>query len=304
MGNVTLKNQPILIDPALSAIDQGWEISGDLAKHSGCFSGIITSNTIVLEPGKSYIIIYEVVERVSGGVYAIMGGLNGINRTDIGVYTEQFNIPNGATDTTVKFYSDGVLSVGLTSVFPVLEDAANSITLGFNSEGNKWPTYYPFSVEMMLQFTTSLFSFKGGGLWRHNVNPVRNNFHGEQFDSKIIFIANTEYFKDKLWYNMRLDAKGNWSAPRITTAKTNQFPNGMETALKTGNFKLIDGKLWADILRDKKDPNFAGETELKSLFKGRMMQGGWLIVEMECKDTTEASLASVEIYYTEIERSL
>ena len=106
---------------------------------------------------------------------------------------------------------------------------------------------------------------------------------------------------------MRLDSKGAWFSPSLTTIADDKFPNGMASRLKKSNFKSIDGKLWADILRDMNDPNFAGISpdsarQLAGLFKGRRMQGGCLIVELECADTTEAKLLSADIYYTNVKR--
>src|SRR5690606_16772377 len=134
----------LLIDPVLASIDQGWVISGDTARHSGCFPGIITADSIEITAGKTWIVEYEVSEYTSGGVYVIAGGINGTNRTAKGSYTEQFEIPENSTDTSFKFYSDGELGVNFTAVYPVLENTSNGVTLGFNAEENKWTSYYSF----------------------------------------------------------------------------------------------------------------------------------------------------------------
>ena len=70
---------------------------------------------------------------------------------------------------------------------------------------------------------------------------------------------------------------------------------------------MIDGKLWADILNDINNPNFATivdpvQRRLKALFGGRKLQGGWLVVELQCNDATKAEISSCEVYYTDVMR--
>jgi len=83
----------------------------------------------------------------------------------------------------------------------------------------------------------------------------------------------------------------------------------MLSQLKKNNFKLVDNKLWADILNDVNDPNFAGisdptQRRLDALFGGRKMQGGWLVVDLECQDTQYHEISSVQTYFVETERSI
>lgn len=307
MTYVTLKNEPLLIDPILAVMDQGWTISNTIARHEGCFPGIITLKNKEVVPG-NYIIQFEVEEYTYGGVYPIVGGVNGINVTSLGLKTQAITVPSDPDDLEIKFYSDGTLGIKYMDIYPVSSEGEGAFTMGFNASENKWPSDYSFHPEYMLKYLDEFITFKDGKLWKHNVNPIRNNFYDVQYTSKIRLICNVDHQGNKLWYNLRLDSKGAWFAPYIATISDDQFPNGMETRLKKGNFKSIDGKLWADILRDMNDPNFAtiidpSDRKLQALFKGRKMQGCCLIIELECADTTEAKLSSVEVYYTDVKRT-
>jgi len=107
---------------------------------------------------------------------------------------------------------------------------------------------------------------------------------------------------------MRLDSTGGWYVASMITQPDDQFPNGMMTQMTKSNMKVIDGKRWADILRDMTDPNFSSISDPSiraavALFQGRMMQGGWTIVTLQCDDTTPATLISAEAYYIDVEKS-
>lgn len=309
MGFTTIENTAITLSPNELATWEGWSISEGIASHSGCFAGVIELIGIEVEEDKVYVVEYEIESYTSGGVYPIIGGVSGTNRTAIGVIKENITVPLGATDLTIKFYSNGELSIKYFNVYPLVSSGEGALTFGFNAGNNKWTSEYVMYPEFMVKFINDLISFKDGKLWIHNLNETRNLLHGVQSSSKIRFICNVEPQSNKLWFNIRLDSKGNWTAPTITTPQDDQFPNGMTSRLKKNNFRSEDGKLWADILRDMNDPNFADLTpdatrQLTALFKGRVMQGSYLIVELECSDTTEIKLLSAEVYYTNVNRTM
>lgn len=306
MPYINPKNTVLNIAPEQAAVDQGWVVSETIARHDGCFAGIITA-PFDLEAGLTWTIKYKVSEYTSGGVYAIAAGQNGTNRTALGEYSQDFVIAAGETNLTLKFYSDGTLGIEWLEAYPTVEEAP--VTFGFNIKENRFTSYYNLPAEMMLKISNDFFCFKDGRLWRQNVNTVRNNFFGVQYTSKIRFVCNVDAEKNKLFYNLRLNSVGDWFSPDLTTPVTDQFPSGMRSRITKGNFKLVDGKLWADVLGDMNDPAFAGLTPLSvrqvnALFKGRKMQGTYLVVDLEVANTTEVKLSSVEVYYVVAERSL
>ena len=303
-----IQGQSTLVDPRSLYADSGWDIGGKYATHYPCFAG--TMEYVPLFPfknGVQYDISYQVDQYTTGVVRSELGAETGTNNSSIGVFTDTYTFNTGDK---IKFYSDGGLRVVLIQIAEhVTEIEANNNTFSFNETHNKGVANYSYTPDGMLKFSDRFFSFKNGTLWEHDINPIRNNFYGVQYSSQITFVVNTDYRLDKLFYNIRLDAKGKWSAPVLQTVGGNQFPNGMLSVLKSGNFKLIDGKLWADILSDVNDPNFATisdpiQRRLKALFGGRKLQGGWLIVTLQCSDTTMAQVSSAEIYYIDVMRGL
>ncbi len=297
-----LQGQTAYIDPQLEYADSGWEVDGQYATHYPCFPGTMEyTPALPFEDGLQYDFTYEVDNYSSGGVRLILGSQLGTLRSAAGTYTETFTYSDGDM---LKFYSDGFLRVILLNAAEHLaEPLENGDTFAFHEPSNRWVENYSWLSEMMLNFSSKFFSFRGGQLWEHETNPIAGSFYGTKYPSRITFVINAEYEKDKLWYNVRMDAKGQWYMPSITIPPSNQFPNGMTTRIKKNNVKRIDGKLWAAIMGDINDPNFALQSELNALFGGRKMQGGVLVVELECNDNEPGNIISAEFYYSDVERS-
>lgn len=306
-GLTIIQNQIGYINPSVASADTGWSIGEGSAIHQACNSGFITALTnFGLIVGRQYVFIFPVSNYSSGEVHIIAGTQVGTNRTANGTYTETLTQTG---NTGLSFFSDGNLSIDALSFYDLLLGPQSAQVISFFDKANKWTSDYQYENDTMAKFIDSFVSWKNGGLWVHNTNPVQNNLYGTQYSSKITIVINPEYQKEKIFYNFRMDAVGKWYMPSITTPDSNQFPNGMLTQLKKNNFKLIDNKLFAEILNDVNDPNFAGisdptQRRLDALFGGRKMQGGWLIVDLQCDDSTYQEISSVEAYYIETSRSI
>lgn len=302
-----IQNQTGYVNPFVSAVDTGWTISDIYAIHKPCNAGSIKSLTSLgVVVGQAYTITYTVDNYVSGYVRVIAGDTEGLSRTANGTYTETITVTSIAQ---ISFYSDGDLRVSVLKFFNESEGLVAGKTVSFNEGENKWGADFSFHPEFMIKFLDQFLSVKNGSLWLHDSNPVRGNFYGEQFPATVELVINIDYKKDKLFYNLRIDGKGKWYAPVIEVAASDQFPNGMQSRLKRDNVKLINGKLWADFLRDLNDPNFATisnptQRAVTALYNGRMLQGPWMVIQMRCDDTTETYIASMEVYYDDVERSL
>jgi hypothetical protein len=302
MSLIVTQNQIGYVDPATSALDTGWTISSIYAVHQSCNSGFIKSITSLgLIVGHQYTITYTVSDYISGGVKVVCGADNGVNRTANGTYTETLTC---TTIPQLSFFSDGALKISLLSFYDVEDGSSSGTTITFNEGANQWGSDQPFHPEFMIKFLDQFLTVKNGQVWLHDSNPVRGNFYGQDNPAEVIFIVNKDYKIDKLFYNLRINGKGKWYAPDITIPSTNQFPNGMLSRLKKNNVQQIDGKLWAEILKDITDPNFATSTELDSLFNGRMLQGPWMILHLKCDDTGAVDLSAIDTYFDYVNRTM
>lgn len=290
----TLENTSIVLSPNQLATDEGWRITGGHACHDSCFGGVIILRNIEVEAGETYVVKYEIESYVSGSVYPIIGGVNGTSEGSLGVKTDTIVVPEGATDLSVKFYSDGELCIKYMAIYPQLEDADNAVTLGFNAANNRWTTYYSYKPGFLLKFVNDLFTWDSqeGRLWKHNVNSTRNNFYGTQYESEVQIILNINYTEVKNLYSMRVNANLPWEVSEVYIRPTEGKEDGQRSRIKKGNFVKINGQWMADFLKNMLDPRF--QDELTALFQGGDLQGTTALITLRADDVVENRLVSVD----------
>lgn len=284
-----LKNQEIVVNLPSDFSIQGWEVSENIAYHSGCNPGYI-KYFMDLSAHEKWTFRFEILSLTSGTVNIIVDGVEGTVWSTTGFKEETFEV-NGS-NTEIQFYATGITSIRVLQVYPEIE-STNGTTLAFNEDADKWVTYYSYVPEFMHKFINSFFAFRDGGLWEHNVNEIRNNFFGEQFTSKIVFYCNLNADEVKTFFGMRQKSNKVWSVPNIEVPPRYGKPEGQKSRLKKGNFKHLQGDWYGDFLKDLSDPRFT--TELDSLMNGADLQGNIMRIEMENTSTTEVRLTSVQI---------
>lgn len=293
MGWATLENTPIELSPNQLATDEGWTISEGIAYHAGCFPGVILLKNIAVEADKVYVINYTVESYVSGDVYPIVGGVSGTVVDSLGKKQDTIVVPEGATDLTVRFYSDGELGISYMNIYPILDDPNNAVTLGFNAGDNLWTTYYSWEPGCMLKFMNDFYSWStDGALWKHNVNPVRNLFYGIQSYSEVQIVLNINYMEVKNLYSMRVNSNLPWAVTDIYIRPTEGKEDGQRSVIKKGNFVKINGQWFADFLKNMIDPRFSDE--LTALFQGGDLQCATALITLKADDTVENRLVSVD----------
>jgi|ERR1700761_4668913 len=307
MSSQIIQGQTGVFNPATDILNTGWTTDGVFAYHSGCNPGtMVALNTFGLQVGRAYTITYTVNSITSGYVSVIAGTLLGIQQTAPGTYTEVLVMTGNPY---LSFYSNGVCTISKLNFYDTLLGFHPGRTITFNDKYNKWVQEWGWQSEMMVNFIQKFFTFNGGTLWLNNSNTVMGNFFGEQYSVQVKCIPNKDHELNKIWYNLRANSIGKWFVADFYIPPNDQFPGGMDTMMSLKNVKYIDGKLWADILRDMTDPNFyhiADQNQRAgvSMFKGRKMQGNYAIITLQCNDTTLATITSIETYYTEVKKSI
>jgi hypothetical protein len=69
----------------------------------------------------------------------------------------------------------------------------------------------------MIGMNNYFYTFKGGNIYRHNVNSVRNNFYGQQYTSRITSVFNDSPLENKLFKTLALQGDDRWEATPIET---------------------------------------------------------------------------------------
>ena len=65
-------------------------------------------------------------------------------------------------------------------------------TLTFSESVKGWPSFYSYMPDFILGMNQYLYTFKGGSLYRHNTNEVRNRYYGIDYDSTITGVFNQQ----------------------------------------------------------------------------------------------------------------
>ncbi len=74
-----------------------------------------------------------------------------------------------------------------------------------------WPSFYSYYPDWMLGMNNYFYTWKGGNLYRHNVDETRNNFYGAQYSSTITSVFNDAPLDNKLFKTIALQGSHAWN---------------------------------------------------------------------------------------------
>lgn len=278
--------------PEIDFIDTGWVIGNGFATHYPCNPGQMFNSAISLQLGHTYNVGFEVFDWVSNGVLVKLGTTAGTNRVANGYYNEELIC---ADNTVVTFFSDGFLSIKNMVIYDVNQDSV-PLTFAFNEHNKLWTETQSIVPDIMQAYGTDFFTFKDGALWKHNVNPIRNNFYGVQYPSQITFYLNSDLGTIKLLSNIVLESNKKWWVQNIVIKPYSGKSFGMQSRIKIGKFKALYGVFYADFLRNMLDPRWG--TQIEALLYGEELIGRIAAITIQNDDTDEVLLYKVQVKYT------
>jgi len=97
-------------------------------------------------------------------------------------------------------------------------------TLTYSPSVEGWPSFYSFNPDYILGMNNYLYTFKGGNLYRHNVNNTRNTFYLDWWnnhqppapqnafvETQLQSVINTSPLENKLFKTINLEGDATWS---------------------------------------------------------------------------------------------
>ena len=121
-------------------------------------------------------------------------------------------------------------------------------TLSYSEDVKGWPSFYSFLPDYMMGMNGFFYSWNGGNLYRHNTNPLRNNYYGVQYSSTIQSVFNMEPMTIKLFKTMSYESNDAWNCTGLfTDLSTGSIP-GSGVPLQTW-FVQKEGE-WFSFLRE------------------------------------------------------
>ena len=88
-------------------------------------------------------------------------------------------------------------------------------TLSYSEDVKGWPSFYSFIPDYMCGMNGFFYSWKGGQLYRHNTNLLRNNYYGVQYSSTITSVFNVEPMTIKLFKTMSYESDDRWACTSL-----------------------------------------------------------------------------------------
>lgn len=98
-------------------------------------------------------------------------------------------------------------------------------TLTYSEGVAGWVSFYSFYPDWIIGMNNYLYTFKGGNLYRHNVNNARNTFYGVFTPTRLQSVFNNIPLENKLFKTINLEGDAAWSAQLITDLQYSGFIN-------------------------------------------------------------------------------
>jgi len=90
----------------------------------------------------------------------------------------------------------------------------SNYTLTYSDSLNGWTSFHSYQPLWMAGMNNNFYTFRGGRVWKHHTNQLRNNYYGTQYSSVVRTILNTEPSMVKVFKTIKLKGTGDqsWSA--------------------------------------------------------------------------------------------
>jgi len=107
-------------------------------------------------------------------------------------------------------------------------------TLTYAEDSKGWVSFYSFYPDWIIGMNNFLYTFKGGDLYKHNMNPNRNTFYQQYWDkvgtpsesfkpTTLQSVFNTVPLENKLFKTLNLEGDAAWSATMATDIQVSGF---------------------------------------------------------------------------------
>lgn len=96
-------------------------------------------------------------------------------------------------------------------------------TLTYSDSVDGWVSFYSYEPDFMVGMNNYFYTFRGGNIYRHSVNSLRNNFYGVQYSSSIKSVFNDVPLENKLFKTLNLEGDNSWDAEMITDLQFTGF---------------------------------------------------------------------------------
>jgi hypothetical protein len=126
-------------------------------------------------------------------------------------------------------------------------------TLSYSEGVAGWVSFYSYYPDWMIGMNNYFYTFKGGNIYKHNVNDNRNTFYGIFTETSIQSVFNNAALENKLFKTINLEGDAPWGVTLETDIQASGF-------IEQGWFDKKEQSYFAFIRN-----NAIGELALRSL---------------------------------------
>lgn len=107
-------------------------------------------------------------------------------------------------------------------------------TISFSEQANRWVSRWGFTPDYYGGINAKLISFKNGGLYIHDTNPLHSYFYGEQGSASVTIMANQNPTAVKTYRALELQGNRAWDVSLVET-------NLVSSSIPLANFEQKEG---------------------------------------------------------------
>lgn len=127
-------------------------------------------------------------------------------------------------------------------------------TIAYQPEMDGFTSFFDFKPEMMAGLNNYLYSFKNGQIWKHNINTLRNNFYGVEYESTLILSLNDAPTENKLFKTFSY--AGIFPESKVSVMFSTFLSQREYTGLiANADFVIKEGEAYANIQSNASDFN-------------------------------------------------
>lgn len=96
-------------------------------------------------------------------------------------------------------------------------------TLSYSEGVAGWVSFYSYYPDWMIGMNNYFYTFKGGNIYKHNVNDNRNTFYGIFTQSSIQSVFNNAALENKLFKTINLEGDAPWAVALETDIQVSGY---------------------------------------------------------------------------------
>ena len=142
-------------------------------------------------------------------------------------------------------------------VIPPQGDPDKQYTLSYSDSVKGWPSFYSYFADWMIGMNNYFYSLKAGNLYRHNTNPLRNNYYNVQYNSTLTSVFNEMPLENKLFKTINLESDATWGVTLDSDIQTG-------ASIDSTYFEKKEGAWFAFIRNNGTQPAGSDEYVMRS----------------------------------------